>query len=46
MARGMNATHLRNIFMPLEGVEMTGNDPKNLRSYTLTVALSEMTGFL
>ena len=23
----MNATHLRNIFMPPEGVEMTGNDP-------------------
>jgi hypothetical protein len=23
----MNATHLRNMFMPLEGVEMTGYDP-------------------
>jgi len=25
----MNATHLRNIFMPLEGEEMTGNDPND-----------------
>ena len=32
----MNATHLRNMFMPLEGAEMTGYNPGQQLKYGLT----------